>query len=152
MHPPLLSFHTFRLSRLLWGKGEGKTDKAASTEITYHSLAMCSAPLSGKCWICQSGSTAGNMWAQFWGCRFKWVEHRSMGIRAHSLENLKQVMFCSFIYIFIRRITHSEKNNLRSQGIHHWQQSRPDLYWVKIPRCVTQSHYSKYILHGKSLQ
>lgn len=101
--------HTFRLSRLLWGTGEGKTDKAASTEITYHSLAMCSAPLSGKCWICQSGSTAGNMWAQFWGCRFKWVEHRSMGIRAHSLENLKQVMFRSFIYIFIRRITHSKK-------------------------------------------
>lgn len=70
MYPPLLSTtliscpHSSTSLVFCDGGGVGGwTDKAASSEITYHSSAMCSAVLSEKCQICQSSSTEGNMWA-----------------------------------------------------------------------------------------
>lgn len=54
----------------LWGEQGGKTDKAASTEITYHSLATCSALLSGKCWICQSRFNSGEYVSSILGLSF----------------------------------------------------------------------------------
>lgn len=74
------------------------------------------------------GSTAANMWAQFWACRFKWVKRRGAAIyrRSSGIWN-KLRCGCSW-FVHLKWV--------RSQGIHHRQRSTPDLYWLTIPQYI----------------
>lgn len=74
------------------------------------------------------GSTAANMWAQFWACRFKWVKRRGVAIYRHSSGIWNKLRWGCSWFLHLKWV--------RSQGIHHRQRSTPDLYWLTIPQYI----------------
>lgn len=84
------------------------------------------------------GSTAANTWAQFWACHFKWVKRRGVAIYRHSSGIWNKLRCgCSWFFFFFYNTEDSlHLKWVRSQGIHHWQRSTPDLYWLTIPQYI----------------
>lgn len=149
----LISCPHFPTSLLFCEEGERETDKAASSESTYHSLPMYSPLLSEKCWICQSNSTERIYELNFSCPFFKWVKYfKCMDIRVHAAYlkwetnytlRLLLTFFLDWDLPRVRNFT-----TPRSEDIHHQQQSGPDLYRGKIALWGCSVVSLSYILHN----
>lgn len=141
IHPPLLSFRRSRLlstlsplslsfspSRFCEESREERQIRLPPQKLPITAWQRVQHCCLANAEFVNPGSTAANMWAQFWACRFKWVQRRGVAIyrRSSGIWN-KLRRGCSW-FLHLKWV--------RSQGIHHRQRSTPDLYWLTIPQYI----------------